>query len=54
MSSDAKTRTDEIPAREPRPYQAPVLRLLGNAAEITRQVTNMGNRDGGGGMSRRS
>lgn len=54
MASDAKTSTDEIRARERMPYETPALRLLGNAAEITRQVTNMGNKDGGGGNMKRS
>jgi hypothetical protein len=54
MSSDATRGTKTMSDRARRPYEPPKLETLGNAAEITRQVTNMGTNDGGMGMTKRS
>ncbi len=57
MSNTPPRAPDPMPsAAAPRaPYRAPALRALGNAAELTRVVSRIGNMDGGmgnGSMSR--
>lgn len=44
----------KAPAAARRPYQAPALRPLGQARELTQVVNNMGARDGGMGRMRRT
>ncbi|MCL4213745.1 MAG: hypothetical protein KJZ74_07525 [Gemmatimonadales bacterium] len=57
MSNTPPRTPETMPsAAAPRaPYRAPALRALGNAADLTRVVSMIGNMDGGmgnGGMSR--